>query len=60
MDKPVTELNKTASKAPSIRKKKKLVLVGTPNVGKSVIFNLLTGTYVVVSNYPGTTVERCV
>ncbi|CEO89264.1 Small GTP-binding protein [Syntrophaceticus schinkii] len=33
------------------------MLVGTPNVGKSVIFNLLTGSYVTVSNYPGTTVE---
>lgn len=38
-------------------RKQKLVLVGTPNVGKSVIFNLLTGAYVTVSNYPGTTVE---
>ena len=38
-------------------RKKKLVLIGTPNVGKSVIFNRLTGSYVVVSNYPGTTVE---
>ncbi|ADL06959.1 FeoB small GTPase domain-containing protein [Thermosediminibacter oceani] len=37
--------------------RKKLVLVGTPNVGKSVIFNRLTGAYVTVSNYPGTTVE---
>jgi len=35
----------------------KLVLVGNPNVGKSVIFGLLTGKYVTVSNYPGTTVE---
>jgi ferrous iron transport protein B len=35
----------------------KLLLVGNPNVGKSVIFGLLTGRYVVVSNYPGTTVE---
>lgn len=34
-----------------------IVLVGTPNVGKSVIFNQLTGRYVNVSNYPGTTVE---
>ena len=34
-----------------------VALVGNPNVGKSVIFNLLTGSYVVVSNYPGTTVE---
>jgi ferrous iron transport protein B len=36
---------------------KKVVLIGNPNVGKSVIFRLLTGNYVVVSNYPGTTVE---
>lgn len=34
-----------------------IVLVGTPNVGKSVIFNYLTGRYANVSNYPGTTVE---
>jgi ferrous iron transport protein B len=36
---------------------KKIVLVGSPNVGKSVIFNYLTGSYVTVSNYPGTTVD---
>lgn len=35
----------------------KVVIVGNPNVGKSVIFNYLTGAYVTVSNYPGTTVE---
>ena len=35
----------------------RLVLVGNPNVGKSALFNRLTGSYVVVSNYPGTTVE---
>jgi ferrous iron transport protein B len=35
----------------------KIFIVGSPNVGKSVIFNSLTGSYVVVSNYPGTTVE---
>ncbi|OGO27704.1 MAG: ferrous iron transport protein B [Chloroflexi bacterium RBG_16_52_11] len=34
-----------------------LVIVGSPNVGKSVLFNALTGAYVTVSNYPGTTVE---
>jgi tRNA U34 5-carboxymethylaminomethyl modifying GTPase MnmE/TrmE len=34
-----------------------IVLVGNPNVGKSVISSLLTGRYVTVSNYPGTTVE---
>lgn len=35
----------------------RIALVGNPNVGKSVLFNRLTGRYVVVSNYPGTTVE---
>jgi ferrous iron transport protein B len=35
----------------------KIILVGNPNVGKSVIFNYLTNKYVSVSNYPGTTVE---
>jgi ferrous iron transport protein B len=34
-----------------------VMLVGSPNVGKSVVFNQLTGRYAVVSNYPGTTVE---
>lgn len=34
-----------------------IALVGTPNVGKSVLFHRLTGVYVDVSNYPGTTVE---
>jgi ferrous iron transport protein B len=41
--------------APS--KGKKVALVGNPNVGKSVLFNALTGAYVTVSNYPGTSVE---
>ena len=36
---------------------KKIVLVGNPNVGKSVFFNALTGMYVDVSNFPGTTVD---
>lgn len=36
---------------------KGIVLAGNPNVGKSVIFNKLTGKYADVSNYPGTTVE---
>jgi len=35
----------------------KILLVGNANVGKSVIFGYLTGRYVTVSNYPGTTVE---
>ncbi|WP_347488083.1 ferrous iron transport protein B [Desulfoscipio sp. XC116] len=36
---------------------KKIVLAGNPNAGKSVFFNYLTGLYVDVSNYPGTTLE---
>jgi ferrous iron transport protein B len=34
----------------------RVLLVGNPNVGKSVIFGRLTGRYATVSNYPGTTV----
>lgn len=37
--------------------RKKIFVVGSPNVGKSVIFNVLTKSYVTVSNYPGTTVD---
>jgi ferrous iron transport protein B len=34
-----------------------VALVGQPNVGKSALFHQLTGRFVNVSNYPGTTVE---
>ena len=36
---------------------KKILLMGNPNVGKSAIFSRLTGAKVIISNYPGTTVE---
>ncbi|MDJ0625170.1 MAG: ferrous iron transporter B [Candidatus Caenarcaniphilales bacterium] len=36
---------------------KKVVLVGNPNVGKSSLFQQLSGSYVEISNYPGTTVD---
>jgi len=36
---------------------KKILLMGNPNVGKSVVFSRLTGVEVIASNYPGTTVE---
>ncbi len=35
----------------------RILLMGSPNVGKSAIFSRLTGTHVVASNYAGTTVE---
>ncbi|MDV2988619.1 MAG: ferrous iron transport protein B [Dehalogenimonas sp.] len=35
----------------------KVALVGSPNVGKSSVFHSLTGRRVVISNYPGTTVD---
>jgi ferrous iron transport protein B len=36
---------------------RKILLVGNPNVGKSVIFSRLTGVRTTVSNYPGTTIS---
>jgi len=48
---------KQATQAAEEHAIERVVLVGTPNVGKSVIFGLLTGKYATVSNYPGTTVE---
>ncbi len=39
------------------RAKKKILLMGNPNVGKSAVFSRLTGARVTISNYPGTTVE---
>lgn len=36
---------------------KNVLLIGSPNVGKSLTFNKLTGLTAMVSNYPGTTVD---
>lgn len=35
---------------------KTVVLVGNPNVGKSLVFSRITGVHVVSANYPGTTI----
>lgn len=39
------------------QKSRQLVLAGNPNVGKSALFNALTGLNADVSNYPGTTID---
>ena len=43
--------------SPASSTTRKLLLVGQPNVGKSLLFTRLTHRYATVSNYPGTTVE---
>ncbi|MFC1955531.1 FeoB small GTPase domain-containing protein [Chloroflexota bacterium] len=45
--------SKTANKKSGT---KRILLMGNPNVGKSVVFSRLTGVHVIASNYPGTTV----
>lgn len=48
---------RSCEKNPATCPTRQIALVGTPNVGKSALFNLLTGARATVSNYPGTTVE---
>lgn len=35
-----------------------IALIGQPNVGKSTLFNVLTHGHVIVTNWPGTTIEH--
>jgi ferrous iron transport protein B len=51
-------ISQTADRTgPDLPASRSMMLVGNPNVGKSVLFSNLTSRYVTVSNFPGTTVE---
>lgn len=50
-------MSQPAIESPHESRTRKLLLVGQPNVGKSLLFTRLTQRYATVSNYPGTTVE---
>lgn len=43
---------------PSAVETRRIALIGNPNVGKTTVFNVLTGFRARVGNYPGVTVER--
>ena len=50
-------LKEVSQSEPVSKPGRNIVLIGNPNVGKSVVFNALTGTYTDVANYPGTTLD---
>jgi len=51
-----TTIPAASAQQPAVAQQR-LILCGHPNVGKSLLFNCLTGRYATVSNFPGTTVE---
>ncbi len=57
MKKEIPVMENISPVAETLQQNSKIVLVGNPNVGKSCFFNYLSGLYVDVSNFPGTTVS---
>src|SRR5438105_2086498 len=53
----ILRFNKDTAMPVTAAARRKILLVGRPNVGKSVLFHALTGRYATVSNYSGTTLE---
>ncbi|POZ88805.1 ferrous iron transport protein B [Petrotoga sibirica] len=45
-------------KVETVNKEAEISIIGNPNVGKTSLFNLLTGTKQYVANWPGVTVEK--
>lgn len=56
----IAEIDGTNTLLENEKMKKRLLLVGLPNAGKSTLFNVLTGGNRKVSNYSGITVDAAV
>jgi ferrous iron transport protein B len=48
----------TAPESLTVKRRRKIALVGNPNSGKTTLFNALTGLHQKVANFPGVTVEK--
>lgn len=51
-------LSKTKKRPRTLKRKKRIALLGNPNCGKTVIFNRLTGSSQRIGNWSGVTVEK--